>query len=179
MILTAAHVVLDSNLFCTLTVLVPDDQWSNASKSYAFSVQQCATEKSLDLAICRIEPVERKQDWAYLRAAKIREQFPKIDSRITITGFWGWGMLPVPRRGQLKTHTLYRRQDGVYCDFSTDVVVFEGMSGSPVVTDEGDLIGLITTAGIKKFSGDSFGISLERAGEFLRANGLASPPEPR
>lgn len=177
-ILTAAHVVLGSGLFCTLTVLVPDNQWSNASKSYAFSVQQCVTEKLLDLAICRIQPVERKQGWAYLRAAKITEQFPKVDSEITITGFWGWGMLPVPRRGQLKTHTLYRRQDGVYCDFSTNVVVFEGMSGSPVVTDEGDLIGIITAAGIKKFSSDSFGISLERAAEFLRAHGLAALPEP-
>jgi len=172
LILTAAHVVLKPNLFCALTVLVPEDQWSNSLRSHAFSVQQCATETSLDLALCHIEPAERRKDSAFLLAAKLQQRLPPPGSAITITGFWGWGMLPVLRRGKLTTHQLYKRQDGAYCDFSTDVIAFEGMSGSPVVTDEGDLIGLITTAGIKQFSGRSFGISMERAAAFLRANGL-------
>jgi S1-C subfamily serine protease len=177
LILTAAHVVLEPNVFCALTVLVPEDQWSNALRSHVFSVQQCATETSLDLALCHIEPAERKKNWAYLHAAKLRQRLPPVGSAITITGFWGWGMLPVPRRGKLTAHTLYKRQDGIYCDFSTDIIAFEGMSGSPVVTDEGDLIGLITTAGIKQFSGRSFGISIERAAAFLRANGLPLLPQ--
>ena len=178
-ILTAAHVVFHPSLFCTLTVLVPDDEWSNAREYRAFSVRQCAIQESLDVAICRIEPVERKKDWAYVRAAKLGQPLPEADSAITITGFWGWGMLPVPRRGKLKSHMLYKRQDGVYCDFSTDIVGFEGMSGSPVVTDQGYVIGLVTTAGIKKFSGTSFGISIERAAGFLRANGLTLLPDLR
>jgi V8-like Glu-specific endopeptidase len=177
LILTAAHVVLEANLFCALTVLVPDDQWSKTSGSYAFSVQQCATETSLDIALCHIEPVERRKDWAHLGAAKARQQFPRADSAITITGFWGWGMLPVPRRGKLTSYTLYKRQDGAYCDFSTNVIAFQGMSGSPVVDDEGDLIGIITTGGIKKFSGSSFGISIARAAAFLRANGVSLQPD--
>ncbi|HXZ40079.1 MAG TPA: serine protease [Terriglobales bacterium] len=177
LILTAAHVVLQTNLFCTLTVLVPEGQWNNALRSHAFAVRQCATETSLDLALCHIEPTEHRKDWSYLHAAKLRQQLPPADSAVTITGFWGWGMLPLPRRGKLTAHMLYKRQDGVYCDFSTDVIGFEGMSGSPVVTDEGDLIGLITTAGIKQFSGHSFGISIERAAAFLRANGLPLPPQ--
>jgi len=172
LILTAAHVVLEANVFCALTVLVPEDQWSTALRTHAFSVQQCATETSLDLALCHIEATERKKDSVHLRAAKLRQQLPPAGSAITITGFWGWGMLPVPRRGKLTAHQLYKRQDGAYCDFSTDIIAFEGMSGSPVVTDEGDLIGLITTAGIKQFSGRSFGISIARAATFLRAHGL-------
>jgi V8-like Glu-specific endopeptidase len=177
LILTAAHVVLEPNVFCTLTVLVPEDQWSNALRSHVFSVRECTTETSLDLALCHIEPAERRKDWAHLRAAKLRQRLPPAGSTVTITGFWGWGMLPIPRRGKLTAHMLYKRQDGVYCDFSTDIVGFEGMSGSPAVTDEGDLIGLITTAGIKQFSGRSFGISIERAAAFLRAHGLPLPPE--
>lgn len=172
LILTAAHVVLGPNLFCALTVLVPEDQWSKTRRSHAFSVQHCATETSLDLALCQIAPAERKKDWAYLSVAKLRRQFPLSGSAVTITAFWGWGMLPVPRRGRLTSHALYKRQDGVYCDFSTDIIAFEGMSGSPVVTDEGDLIGVITTAGLKKFSDRSFGVSIERAAAFLRLNGL-------
>jgi hypothetical protein len=130
----------------------------------------------LDLALCQIAPVERKKDWAYLHAAKLRQKFPPPGSAVTITGFWGWGMLPVPRRGKVTAHALYKRQDGAYCDFSTDIIAFEGMSGGPVITAEGDLIGLITIAGIKRFSGSSFGISIERAAAFLRANGLPLQP---
>jgi len=177
LVLTAAHVILESSLFCALTVLVPDDEWSDTSKAHAFSVQHCATEPSLDLALCHIEPVERKKGWSYLRAAKLRQWLPPLNSAVTVTGFWGWGMLPVLRQGLLKTHMLYKRQDGAFCDFSTDIVVFEGMSGSPVVTADGDLIGIITTAGIRKFSGNSFGTSIERAADFLRVNGL--PLQPR
>ena len=42
---------------------------------------------------------------------------------------------------------------------------------------KGDLIGIITTAGIRKFSGNSFGTSIERAADFLRVNGLPLQPK--
>lgn len=176
-ILTAAHVVLGTNLFCALTVLVPEDHWNITSRSHAFSVQQCATEMALDLAVCQIVPAEHRKDAEYLRAPKLRRDVPSPDSPITITGFWGWGMLPVPRRGRLTSHLLYKRQDGAFCDFSTDVVAFEGMSGSPVITEEGDLIGVITITGVKKFAGSSYGVSIGRAEAFLRANRLTIPAE--
>jgi len=70
----------------------------------------------------------------------------------------------------------YRRQDGCYCDFAVDAVTHEGMSGSPLVTEEGDVIGLITTAGSGKFRGISFGTTFEGAAAFLRKAGLLVPP---
>ena len=44
LILTAAHVILEAKLYCTLTVLVPNDEWSRASTFHAFAVQQCSAD---------------------------------------------------------------------------------------------------------------------------------------
>ena len=172
---TAEHVIVESPPTCTLTLLVPNEEWSKATGFRAFFVEHCAADKTVDLAVCSLRPVEPRPAWTGLPVASLKRQFPTADLDITIAGFSGWGLFPVARRGQVKGHTLYRRQDGVYCDFSTDVVAFEGMSGSPVVTSQGELIGLITTAGTRRFSGTSFGISVERTSGFLQAHGLPLP----
>ena len=174
-ILTAAHVVSQSQLFCTLTALVPNDEWTRASGFRPFSVEQCVTNELLDIALCRIKPRGNNRDWSYLRAASIRMQIPPPASSVVITGFTGWGYFPTVVHGRIASpQQLYRRQDGCYCDFAVDTLTYEGMSGSPLVTEQGDVIGLITTAGTGKFRGISFGTSFERAAAFLRKAGLTS-----
>ena len=174
---TAAHVVLDSQSSCTLTLLVPNDEWSRATRFHPFSVEPCVTSQLLDIALCRIHPSESTRDWSYLQAARIRMQSPRPDSLLTITGFTGWGIFPTVKQGSfVSPQQLYRRQDGCYCDFAVDTVTFEGMSGSPLVTSAGEVVGLITTAGTGKFRGISFGTSFERAAAFLRKAGLNPAP---
>jgi len=174
-ILTAAHVVLASQSSCTLTLLVPNNEWSRASTFHPFSVQQRATSELLDIALCRIRPLEDVRDWSYLKPARLRIQSIVPGTTVTITGFTGWGVFPTVVRGSLLSpQQLYRRQDGCYCDFAVDATTHEGMSGSPLVTETGDVIGLITTAGTGKFRGMSFGTSFERAAAFLRKAGLNS-----
>jgi len=89
-ILTAAHVV-DSQSSCTLTLLVPNDEWSRASRFHPFSVQQCATNALLDIALCRISPLEDVRDWSYLKPARLRIQNTPPGAMVTITGFTSWG----------------------------------------------------------------------------------------
>ena len=175
-ILTAAHVVLDSQTFCTLTLLVPNDEWSRASKFRPFSVRHCVANQLLDIALCHIQPIEDVRDWSYLKPARLRIRSPQPGAMVTITGFTGWGHFPtVVRGGFVSPQQFYRRQDGCYCDFAIEAVTHEGMSGSPLVTEMGEVIGLVTTAGTGKFRGLSFGTSFERAASFLRKAGLNSP----
>ena len=46
------------------------------------------------------------------------------------------------------------------------------MSGGPVISREGEVLGIITLAGKGKFIGLSFGVSFEEAKSFLRAEGV-------
>jgi hypothetical protein len=173
-ILTAAHVVTEVGLACTLTVLVPDADWSRTRAYHPFSVERCFSVGSLDIAACQIRPLAGQADMNYLRAAPIDATFPADHEIISVIGFWGWGGSPLVRRGKVLGHRSYRRRDGVFCDFSTDVAVFEGMSGSPVQSEDGHVVGLITTAGVHSFAGTSFGISFEQTRLFLIANGLTA-----
>ena len=58
---------------------------------------------------------------------------------------------------------IYQRGDGCYCDFATDIAAEEGVSGSPVLSAQGDVLGILTLAGSGKFRGLSFGASFEEA----------------
>ncbi len=173
-ILTAAHVILEAKMYCTLTVLVPNDEWSRASKFYAFAVQQCSADRLLDIAACRIKPLDTLRDWSFVRAARIQTRGWKAGAVTTITGFTGWGWFPTVLRGQLLPPQLYRTRDGCYCEIAVDVVTHEGMSGSPMVNQDGEVIGLVTLAGTGKFRGLSFGTSTASAAAFLRKYGLGS-----
>lgn len=174
-VLTAAHVVSESLSSCTLTVVVPHGEWTRPLGFRTFSVGQCVSDQLLDIALCRIQPLGDKPDRSYLQPAILRLQIPSPNSWVTITGFTGWGFFPTVVRGHLASPAqFYRRQDGCYCDFAVDAVTSGGMSGSPVVTDHGEVVGLITTSGTGQFRGLSFGTSLERAAPFLRKAGLAS-----
>jgi hypothetical protein len=172
-ILTAAHVVKVAPHSCRLTILVPDDDWSRAHAHHALTVGSCFVSESLDIAACRVTPIEHFSDLGYLRPAVLQARFLDEDASVTVTGFWGFGLSPYARRGKVLTRRLYQRRDGVLCDFSTNVVALEGMSGSPVVSENGRVVGLITTAGTHAFSRTSFGISMEKARLFLAANALA------
>jgi len=66
----------------------------------------------------------------------------------------------------------YQRQDGCRCDFATDIIAVEGMSGSPVISSDGEVLGILTLAGNGKFRGLSFGVSCEEAKSFLAAEGV-------
>jgi len=174
-ILTAAHVVQEAQLDCTLTVLAPNDEWSRASKFYAFAVQQCSADPLLDIAVCHIAALDRLKDWSFLRAAQIRTRGWKAGSFATITGFTGWGWFPTVVRGQILPPQLYHTHEGCYCDVAVSVETHEGMSGSPIVDDGGAVIGVVTLAGTGKFRGASFGTSLANAVGFLRKSGWSGP----
>ena len=171
--LTAAHVVSTSRTLCALTVMVPEDDWGRSFKFHTFSVQKCVSDELLDIALCHIQPVGTSREWAYLQPARLHAAAPQVGASVSVTGFSGWGFLPVVATGPLLGwQQFYRRQDGCYCDFAVATTIHEGMSGGPIVTAEGQAIGLVTTAGTGRFRGISFGTSFERAAAFLRKNGL-------
>ena len=173
-IITAAHVVLNAQSSCSLTIVVPSSEWSQTSGFHPFKIGQCETNLSLDIAACRITPVESKNDYKYLRAAVVRLFMPAPNTMVTVMGFTGWGFYPTVLRARLQSVQLLRRQDGCYCDFAVDTSTFQGMSGSPLVTANGEVVGIITTSGTGKFRGLSFGTDFERAAVFLRKYALGS-----
>ena len=175
-ILTAAHVVVGADVYCTLTVLAPNDEWNRASKFYAFAVQQCSADPFLDLAVCRITPLDKLKNSSFLREAPIRTQGWKPGTAATVTGFTGWGWFPTVLRGQLLPPQMYHTHEGCYCDVAIAVETHQGMSGSPIVDEGGNVIGVITLAGTGKFRGMSFGTSLANAAGFLRKHVGNSPP---
>jgi S1-C subfamily serine protease len=176
-LLTAAHVIQEARAGCTLSVMIPDDEWSRFRQLHAFLVQDCHVFLPLDLAVCRIRPADNSHDWGYLRPARIRARPTPAGEAVWITAFTGWGLSPLIRSGHIKGHQLYQRQDGCYCDFATDIAAVEGMSGSPVLSAQGEVIGILTLAGMGKFRGVSFGVSLAEAKTFLKAEGIPIAPD--
>jgi len=170
-VLTAAHVILEAKFYCALTVLVPNDEWSRASKFYAFAVQKCSADQLLDIAVCHIAALDRLKDWSFLRAAQIHARGGQAGSFATITGFTGWGWFPTVVHGPILPPQLYHTHEGCYCDVAVSVETHEGMSGSPIVDGSGAVIGVVTLAGTGKFHGASFGTSMANAAGFLRKSG--------
>jgi hypothetical protein len=174
LLLTAAHVMLQLNDSCALTVIVPSSEWSRTSGYHPFSIKQCETNLAIDVALCSIVPIESERDWMYLRAASLRRYAPAPNTEVRIMGFTGWGFYPTVLRARIQSVRLLRRQDGCYCDFAVDTTTYQGMSGSALVTSDGQVVGLITTSGTGKFRGLSFGTDFERAAGFLKKNGVGS-----
>jgi S1-C subfamily serine protease len=173
-LLTAAHVILQAHFGCTLSVMIPDQEWIHARRLRAFLVGNCRLNQPLDLAVCRIHPAEDSRDWGYVRAARIRLRPATPGEPVWVTAFTGWGLLPLTRSGHITGRNDYQRQDGCRCDFATDIRAVEGMSGSPVISSEGEVLGILTVAGNGKFRGLSFGVSFEDAKRFLAAEGVVA-----
>jgi S1-C subfamily serine protease len=169
-LLTAAHVVAEHQLYCDLTVLVPDNDWSRMRNFRAYSVRDCAQSVELDLAVCHILPIGRST--SALQAAMLRPNFPRVTISVTVTGFTGWGLSPTSRSGLLRGGNFFRKQEDCYCEVSMILTAFEGMSGAPVTTVDGQVIGIFTALGTGKFRGLAFGISIERALGFLQHHGV-------
>lgn len=171
-LLTAAHVILQAHSGCTLSVMIPDEEWIHTGRLRAFLVGNCRLSQALDLAVCRVHPAEDSRDWGYLRAARIRLRPATSGEPVWVTAFSGWGLLPLTRSGHITGRKDYQRQDGCRCDFATDITAVEGMSGSPVISSEGEVLGILTLAGNGKFRGLSFGVSFDEARSFLAAEGV-------
>jgi hypothetical protein len=171
-LLTAAHVILQAHLGCTLSVMVPEEEWTHAGRLRAFLLGDCHLNQPLDLAVCRIHPAENSRDWGYLRGARIGMRPAVSGEAVWLTSFAGWGLLPLTRSGHIAGLELYRRPDGCLCDFATDIAAIEGMSGSPVISSDGEVLGILTQAGKGKFRGLSFGVSFAEARSFLAAEGV-------
>jgi len=150
--LTAAHVIQQAHNDCTLSVMIPDDEWSRFRQLHAFLIKDCRLFLSLDLAACRIRPADSGRDWGYLRPARIRARPAPTGEPVWITAFTGWGLSPFVRTGRIQGRQIYQRKDGCYCDFATDIPAVEGMSGSPVITAQGEVIGILTLAGGGNFA---------------------------
>ena len=176
-LLTAAHVIQEARSDCTLSVMIPDDEWSRFRQLHAFLISGCRLHLPLDLAVCRIRPAESGREWGYVRAARIRARAAVPGEGVWITAFTGWGLSPLTLSGHIQGRQIYQRRDGCYCDFATDITAAEGMSGSPVISLQGEVIGILTMAGTGRFRGVSFGASLEEAADFLKAEGLSTVPE--
>jgi S1-C subfamily serine protease len=131
----------------------------------------------LDLAACRIRPADNSRDWGYIRTARIRTRPAPTGEPVWITAFTGWGLSPLVRSGHIRGRQIYQRNDGCYCDFAIDIAAAEGMSGSPVISAQGEVIGILTLAGSGQFRGLSFGASLQEAASFLKAEGVATEPD--
>ena len=61
-LLTAAHVIQEARSDCTLSVMIPDDEWSRFRQLHAFLIGDCRLHLPLDLAVCRIRPAESSRD---------------------------------------------------------------------------------------------------------------------
>jgi len=178
-LLTAAHVILQAGSNCLLSVMIPDDEWAHAGHLRGFLLAGCQANQPLDLAVCQVQPADNQHDWGYIRAAPIRFRPAVPGEPVWVTSFTGWALVPLTRSGHLTGRQDYRRQDGCRCDFATDIVAVEGMSGSPVISNNGEVIGILTQAGKGRFRGTSFGISFDEARGFLATHGVLVPPGPR
>ena len=174
-LLTAAHVILQARSNCTLSVMIPDDEWIHAAHLRRFLVSSCQLNEPLDIAVCRIQPADNRRDWAYIRAATLRFRNAVPSEPVSVTAFTGWALVPLTRVGHITGQQGFRRQDGCHCDFATDIVAVEGMSGSPVISSTGEVLGILTQAGNGKFRGTSFGVSFDEARAFLSAQGVGIP----
>jgi S1-C subfamily serine protease len=171
-LLTAAHVILQARLNCTLSVMIPDEEWTHVGRLRRFLLGRCRVNAFLDLAVCRIQPADDARDLGYIRAARLSSRAPTAGEPVSVTGFTGWALAPLTRAGRITGQDDYRRPDGCRCNFATDMAVVEGMSGSPVISYRGEVVGIITQAGRGRFRGTSFGVTLEEAKSFLMAEGV-------
>lgn len=169
-LLTAGHVVTEHQLYCELTALVPDADWSRTRTYHAYSVRDCSSSVELDLAVCQMVPVGRAG--IALQAATLRTRFPRVAITVTATGFTGWGLAPTSLSGFLRGGNYLRKEEECYCDFSISLTAFGGMSGGPVTDVDGGVIGIVTTTGTGRFRGLAFGTSIERALAFLQHHGI-------
>lgn len=177
-LLTAAHVIEQAHANCTLSVMIPDEEWTRIGLLRRFSLLQCHVNQMLDLAVCHIQAADNRRDVGYLRPAPIRFRSPVAREPVWVTGFTGWLLAPVTRAGHITGQQSYRPQDGCRCDFATDILAVEGMSGSPIISYSGEVLGIVTQAGKGNFRGTSFGVSFSEARNFLLREGvLPSPPQ--
>ena len=174
-LLTAAHVILAARYNCTLSVMIPDKEWVHIGRLRRFLLDDCHLNQPLDVAVCRTHPAEDLRDSAYLRSAPLAFRAVIPGEAVWVTAFEGWGLLPLTRAGHITGRAEYVRQDGCRCDFATDIVAVEGMSGSPVISSQGEVLGILTQAGTGRFRGTSFGVSLADAKAFLAAQGVTAP----
>jgi len=177
-LLTAAHIIVQAGSNCLLSVMIPDDEWARAGHLRRFLLAGCRANLILDLAVCRVRPADDQRDWGYLRGAPIRFRPVVPGEGVWVTSFTGWALVPLTRSGRLTGRQDYRRQDGCLCDFATDIAAVEGMSGSPVISNDGEVLGILTQAGRGKFHGTSFGVSLDEARTFLVNQGVQLPTPP-
>jgi S1-C subfamily serine protease len=171
-LLTAAHVIQQARANCTLSVMVPDDEWVHTGRLRRFLLARCHLNELLDLAVCRIQPADNAKDSTLVRAAQLRFRQVTPGEPVSVVGFTGWLLVPLVRSGRITGYEDYRRQDGCRCDFATNIVAVEGMSGSPVIAPNGEVLGIITQAGKGRFRGTSFGVTFEEARSFLIAEGI-------
>jgi len=171
-LLTAAHVIEQARSNCTLSIMVPDEEWSRFRQLRAFLIEDCRTEKALDLAVCRTRPAAGSRDWGYIRGANIRQRAARAGEAVRINAFAGWGLIPLVRNGHVTGRSVYQRADGCYCDFAIDISSEAGMSGSPVISQSGEVLGILTLSGSGKFRGISFGATFREAAAFLKAQGV-------
>ena len=171
-LITAGHVILQAHFSCTLSVMVPDNEWVHVGHLRRFLLERCHVNEMLDIAVCRIQPADDARDLGYVRGAPLRFRPVVPGEPVSVTGFTGWVLAPLARTGHITGQEDYRRPDGCRCNFATDIVAVEGMSGSPVISYSGEVIGIITQAGRGRFRGTSFGVTFEEAKSFLMAEGI-------
>ena len=71
-LLTAAHVIQEARDGCTLSVMIPDEEWSRFRQLHAFLIEDCRLFLRLDLAVCRIRPADSRRDWGFIWPARVR-----------------------------------------------------------------------------------------------------------
>jgi len=157
-----------------LSVMIPDDEWNRVGRLRRFVLARCDLNQTVDIAICRLKPADNIHDLDYLHPAQVGFRPPVSREPVWLTGFTGWLMVPLVRAGHVIGEEAYRTQDGCRCNFATDIVAVEGMSGSPIISLDGEVVGIITQAGRGNFRGISFGTSLREVRDFLAAHGLVS-----
>jgi len=99
---------------------------------HAFLIKDCVF-SAADLVVCRIRPADSSRDWGYVRP-RGSARGPRRRRAVWLRPSQDGPFTAGAAADASKDARFISRQDGCYCDFSTDIAAVEGMSGSPVIS---------------------------------------------
>ena len=138
-----------------------------------FSVADCIRDATQDLAVCRPAVNVKELTGAGVEPVVFATVPPADGTPVAFTGFPRGNALPISSRGVIAGYGELQ-QHGPR-KLIVDKIAWPGSSGSPVYTDDANVVGIVLSTG----DGDSIGLTFARTAAYVRRF-LASthPPKP-